>query len=696
MNLRAISRLLPALACGVALTVHAAPVPPYAAVKAAHRPSDVPLLDRHGAAIQSLRVDMAERRGDWIALADVSPSMVRMLLLAEDKRFMEHRGVDVGAIGQAALDNLLRPRARGASTITMQLAGMLDPALAPGQGGRTLGQKFDQARAALELERSWTKQQVLEAYLNLTPFRGDTRGIGAAALRLFGKQPSGLNLSESAILAALVRAPSAGGKVVARRACALMREVQPGAGCAVIEWDATRALLRPAQAPASGQALQAALKLPPGTRSTLDSKLQAFAAAALRQQLAQLRERNVNDGAVVVLDNASGEILAYVGNGGNSHVDGPGALRQAGSTLKPFLFGLAIERKLLTAASLIDDAPLNIDAEGGAYVPQNYDRSYRGLVSVRTSLAGSLNIPAVRTILLTGVAGLHQRLQALGLTSLTQDPDYYGQSLALGGAEVSLLELANAYRTLANGCRFSPATLVARPSIPGRQVCDPRAAWIVGDILSDRAARSVTFGLGNDLATTYWSAVKTGTSKDMRDNWAIGYSPRYTVGVWVGNFDGQPMWDVSGVSGAAPAWREVMDYLHSGAPARQPPAPPGIVRQAVSYAPEVEPARSEWFVRGTATTRVEAAPSSARAARIEYPSENAILAIDPDIPGELERVAFKAQAGKGLRWRLDGVDLGEVGPGFLWKPVAGPHTLALVDSGGRAVDEVRFSVRGSR
>jgi penicillin-binding protein 1C len=671
-------------------------VPTFAALKAAHKPSDASLLDRHGQVIQSVRIDAMERRSDWLALSDVSPAMLRTLLLAEDKRFMEHKGVDYGAIGQAALDNLFRPRPRGASTITMQLAGLLDPALAAGQGGRSIGQKFDQARAALELERSWNKQQVLEAYLNLVPFRGDTRGLGAAASRLFGKHPSGLNLSESAILAALVRAPSANEKVVARRACGLLREIDPGTGCADIEWDTARALLRPAQAPASGVALQAARKLPPGSRSTLDGKLQQFASTALRQQLLQLRERNVNDGAVVVLDNANGEILAYVGNGGHGQVDGVTALRQAGSTLKPFLFGLAIERKLLTAASLIEDAPLTIAADGGAYVPQNYDHSYRGLVSVRTSLAASLNIPAVRTVMLLGVDAFQQRLRAVGLSSLTQGPEYYGQSLALGGAEVSLLELTNAYRTLANACRFTPATLTARGASSASQVCDPAAAWIVGDILSDRAARSVTFGLKNDLATTYWSAVKTGTSKDMRDNWALGYSPRYTVGVWVGNFDGQPMWDVSGVSGAAPVWREIMDFLHAGALARQPPAPAGVVRQALSYIPDLEPSRSEWFLKGTELAFIEVAAPAMRRARIEYPAANAILALDPDIPEHLERVAFKAQAGKGLRWRLDGRDLGDAGAGFMWKPVAGQHTLALVGQDGRAVDQVDFSVRGSR
>jgi len=321
---------------------------------------------------------------------------------------------------------------------------------------------------------------------------------------------------------------------------------------------------------------------------------------------------------------------------------------------------------------------------------------------VRTSLASSLNVPAVRTLMLTGLERFHRRLQDLGLSSLTQSADYYGYSLALGSAEVSLLELSNAYRTLANGGLYSAPTLLPKTLPQGtvalassRRVLDARASFIVSDILADRAARSLTFGLKNELATGFWSAVKTGTSKDMRDNWCIGYSDRYTVGVWVGNFDGQPMWDVSGVTGAAPAWREVMDYLHRQQPGRAPASPAGVVAQQIDYLPALEATRSEWFLAGTESAQIVLVTDGQREPKILYPAESTIIALDPDIPEALQRVFFQAQAGKGLSWRLDGAELGQASADYPWYPTPGKHLLALVDAEARVIASSRFQVRGN-
>jgi penicillin-binding protein 1C len=621
------------------------------------------------------------------------------VLQAEDQRFMEHGGVDLKAIGQAAWDNLFQRRARGASTITMQLAALLDPALRGGADGRNWSQKWNQALAARELEAGWSKPQILEAYLNLATFRGELQGVGAAARGLFGKAPSGLSVAEAAILASLLRAPGAAPKVVARRACALVRELKGSADCASVQWQALSALGRPAALAVLTPAPQVARKLAnAGSRSmpsTLDADLQRFALASLRRRLAELAERNVGDGALVVIDNASGEILAYVGNAGGSEVDGVASLRQAGSTLKPFLYELALERRMVTAASLLDDSPLDVPTGGGLYIPQNYDRQFKGYASVRTSLAGSLNIPAVRTLMMTGLDRFYERLHELGITSLTEPADFYGQSLALGSGDVSLLELANAYRTLANGGLYADVSLRPGARAATRRVLDPGASFIVGDILSDRGARSVTFGLKNELATGFWSAVKTGTSKDMRDNWCVGYSDRFTVGVWVGNFDGRSMWDVSGVSGAAPVWRDVMDYLHRDRPSRAPAPPAGVVRRQVAYRPAFEPERAEWFVSGTETGLVELVPRGQRAPMIVYPVEGSIIGIDPDIPEPQQRVMFQAQAGQGLRWRLDKEELAPAEEDFAWRPVAGEHQLELIDAGGKAVGAVKFEVRGA-
>jgi penicillin-binding protein 1C len=685
-----------------------AAVPTPREVKAAWRPSDTTLLDRHGEVIATVRADMSGRRLAWVALDDISPTLGRAVLQAEDQRFMEHGGIDFQAIGKAAWDNLFsgaHQRTRGASTITMQLAGLLDPKLAPRAAGRTWARKWDQALAARELEAGWNKRQILEAYLNLASYRGELQGIGAASRGLFGKAPSGLDAGEAAILASLLRAPTAPPRTVAKRACALARELDARADCAAIEWEVDAAFARtapPAAAPvaaATGVTPQLVRRLggAPGSvvRSTLDAGLQRFTAAALRRRLAELAERNVGDGAAIVIDNASGDVLAYVANGGAGEVDGVTSLRQAGSTLKPFLYELALERGQLTAASLLDDTPVDIPTVGGLYVPQNYDHQYRDAASVRTSLAGSLNVPAVRTLMLAGLERFHERLRLLGITSLTEAPEFYGWSLALGSGDVSLLELANAYRTLANGGLQDGVAFVPRAQSGRRRVLDARASFIVADILSDRAARSTTFGLSNELATGFWSAVKTGTSKDMRDNWCVGFSDRYTVGVWVGNFDGRSMWDVSGVSGAAPVWRDVMDYLHRDRPGRPPAAPPGVVRQTVRFVPAVEPERSEWFVRGTEVSLVEMLPPARRAPRIAYPAADSVIALDPDIPAPLQRVSFRAYGGAGLRWELDGVDAGPADQGAAWTPQPGEHELKLVGDDGRAVAAARFEVRGA-
>jgi penicillin-binding protein 1C len=459
------------------------------------------------------------------------------------------------------------------------------------------------------------------------------------------------------------------------------------------------------------------------TRSTLDADTQRYALASVRRPLLALRDRSVRDAALLVADNASGDVLAYVAGSGElssaRHVDGIQARRQAGSTLKPFLYARALDRRLLTAASLLDDSPLEIAVGRGLFRPRNYDETFRGLVSLRTALAGSLNVPAVRALLLVTPDELAAQLRQLGFGSVAQAGDYYGPSLALGSAEVTLWELVNAYRTLANAGRWSPLTLDTQPveagvSPAGRARTDGRtatasvreasgrdaplhvfsdaAAFIISDILADRDARSVTFGLESALATRFWSAVKTGTSKDMRDNWCIGYSRRYTVGVWVGNFSGAPMRDVSGMTGAAPIWSDVMNWLHRDLPSDAPAAPSGVRRAPAQFTDGVEPARAEWFVTGTEP--VGSAPLRALSPRIIAPTDGSVIAIDPDIPAWRQRVAFEAAASGDSRWVLDDADVGSASTMMLWAPVAGRHTLRLIDRDARVLGTVAFEVRG--
>jgi penicillin-binding protein 1C len=317
-------------------------------------------------------------------------------------------------------------------------------------------------------------------------------------------------------------------------------------------------------------------------------------------------------------------------------------------------------------------------------------------VSVRTALAASLNVPAVRTLVMVSPEAFARQLKAAGL-ALGQSGDYYGYSLALGSAEVSLLGLTNAYRTLANGGRFATTRYLAgaqQPASASVQAIDARAAFIVGDILSDANARARTFGFDSVLGTRFWSAVKTGTSKDMRDNWAVGWSARYTVGVWVGNASGAPMWDVSGTSGAAPVWAELMNYLQRGEPGRAPAPPDGVVQAQVRFGNELEAARTEWFLDGTSQPLFALAPNAAAAtARITAPSDGTILALDPDIPPDRQRVRFEAD-GSGLRWRIDGKPFAR-GSSAQWLPWPGRHVVELVDAGGTVADQVRLEVRGA-
>ncbi|MDO8455476.1 MAG: penicillin-binding protein 1C [Burkholderiaceae bacterium] len=702
-------------------------------VRSAHKPSDTRVLDRHGELIHRLRTDATVRRGPWVALADVSPALRTALVLSEDKRFYEHSGVDWQAVSAAAWANLWNSKTRGASTITMQLAGLLDEDLKRGSGGRSVAQKLGQTVSATVLERSWRKDQILEAYLNLVPFRGELVGLDAMSQTLFGKAAHGLDARESAVAAALVRAPNAKPAQVAQRACDVLKSLRTaGTDCDSLDLFTVGALQRRDYAASDGIAPHVARQLvsaaaraaiPTSIKTSLSAPLQRFAVQTLQQHLRELSGRHVEDGALVVLDNATGEVLAWVGSSGElsnaADVDGVTALRQPGSTLKPFLYAQAIAARRITAASLLEDSGTQIQTSGGLYIPQNYDHQFKGWISTRTALGASLNVPAVRTLVMVSPDAFHKQLVRLGLP-LKETGDYYGYSLALGSAEVSLLNLANAYRALGNGGRFSPTTFTtarARNAKPaGRTALDPGAAFIVGDILSDTNARARTFGTDSVLATRFWTAVKTGTSKDMRDNWALGWSQRYTVGVWVGNASGAPMWDVSGTTGAAPIWAAVMGYLHTTQPSHAPKPPAGVVQAPVQFADTAGPApleaaRSEWFLQGTQQTSFAmhsgALPSNnSRArgtkglelsrqqpARITSPTTGTIIALDPDIPPRHQRVRFTAE-GSNLRWLMDGKLLAQ-GASAQWLPWPGRHVVQIADAKGKVLDEVRLEVRGA-
>jgi penicillin-binding protein 1C len=713
------------LMAGGALSTAALALPSFEQVKAAWRTSDTVLLDRHGAPLQAARTDQTGMRGEWVSLAQVSPALRTALLLSEDKRFYEHAGIDWQAVSSAAWGNLWNSRTRGASTVTMQLAGLLDDDLAQakdGRPGRSIVGKIGQASTAWRLERHWRKDQILEAYLNLVGFRGELVGISALSASLFHKYPSGLNAEEAAMAAALVRAPNAPPPRVAARACGVLQDQGLKPDCRILATYTAQVLASKraerldadAQlAPHLARKLLAALPAPATARpatitTTLDAPLQRFARDTLRQHLNELSNRHVEDGALIVIDNATGDVLAWVGSSGGlsqaADVDGVSALRQAGSTLKPFLYEIAIEQRWLTAASILDDSPVGLTTGNGLYIPQNYDHDFKGPVSLRTALGASLNVPAVRTLVMVTPERFAQRLAALGLP-IKHNGDYYGYSLALGSAEVTLASLTNAYRALANGGRVSPWRLQPHDvvaQVTPSTTMDPAAAFIVADVLADREARVPTFGLDNALAARYWAAVKTGTSKDMRDNWCIGFSKRYTVGVWVGNANGDPMWAVSGTTGAAPIWRAVMDQLHKRHPdpqaSQSPAAPAGLVQQPVRFERQLEPPRAEWFITGTEQAEIRLA-SQAGAARtlIHAPSDRTIVALDPDIPPQAQKLSLATVPGVSRKWswRLDGKRLGPA-INTAWPMWPGKHLLELVDTGNQVMETVHFEVRGAQ
>ncbi len=659
--------------------------PSFSEVKQRYQISEATLLDAEGVVLQKTRVNLASRQFEWVPLADISPSLKSAVLFLEDRRFTAHGGVDYRALLRAAWDQRpwYRGAKRGASTVTMQLTGLLNPSLDGKRGRRSGWQKLTQIRDAKDLEKTWTKDQVFEAYLNLVSFHGDKRGLRAASRLLLGKDPHGLTEAEAMVLASRIQSPARQRTSREARVCSLYRQWKKVKECEPVKATLTSSWGRSSAPPASpGLAYHLLMKLKPRearpVRTTLDRSLQERALDSLRDHVTALNGKNVKDGAVLVIENETGFVRAYVGNVGDGssakYVDAIVAPRQAGSTLKPFVYAAAFEKGIIKPETLLEDTPAEIAVDGGrgVYRPQNYDNKFRGWVSARNALASSLNVPALKVFLMVGGETVVHRMQKLGFTNLREAQDY-GPSLALGTADISLWELTNAYRALANGGLSSDATVLAEASGPAREpvrVFTAEAVATVSSILSDRSARAMTFGLESSLSTRSWTAVKTGTSKDMRDNWCVGYGKKFTVGVWVGNLSGEPMWNVSGISGAAPVWAALMNELEAGGKAK-------------SKIPEAPPAE-------------DAVPlPQRRVARILYPTEGMIVALDPDIPHDHQRIFFETEAkASGDRLVLHGEpeprDVLDEG----WTPRSGVYEVVLQGKDGKPKDRVAFEVRG--
>jgi penicillin-binding protein 1C len=532
------------------------------------------LLDRNGEPLHHLVLPDFTRSSP-VSLGEIPQDLVDCTLAAEDRRFRSHGGVDLLATMRAAKDALMHRRAvSGASTITQQLIKLASPP-AP----RNLKTKLREAMLARHLEMKWSKDEILVAYLNRLPYGNHRSGPAEAARFYFQKPLADLSLAESALLAGLPQAPSRLNPVkhpkraLARRDVVLRRlsnqNASDPARIAAARSESLR--LRPLPENPVAPWLPDSL----GTwghgddpRCTIERGLQADVEAIVKEELAKLSGSNLKHAAVVVLDNRSREILALVSSGDwrapkGGQINGALTPRSPGSALKPFTWLLAFEKGGLHPASIVADIPTRFRTEQGLDAPENFDRTFRGPVSVREALACSLNVPAMRALNeIGGPRPLHELLLALGLESIGTDFQAYGLGLTLGNAPVRLLDLTNAYATLASdGQHRAPLLFPADPAEPSN-LLDRRATYLIADILSDADARAPSFGRGGPMELPFRCAAKTGTSSDFRDNWCLGYTAEFTVGVWAGNFDNSPMKSLSGVAGAGPIFHRSMERLH--------------------------------------------------------------------------------------------------------------------------------------
>jgi len=499
---------------------------------------------------------------------------VAALLAAEDARFFSHPGLDPWAILRASLSALKAGQiVSGASTLTQQLA-------------RTelrdvprWVRKFWEMSLALRLEAEYDKDELLELYVNRVHFGPKVLGVRAASERYFGKELKQLDLSEAATLAGLVRGPTLYDlerrpELAKRRRDRILLRLRQRAVYSdeVLDRALATPLVLHAYPPWTGAPhwvrtiLERAPKNQTDLLTPLDLRLQIELEGIARSHLLRLKNFEASALSIVVVDNHTSEILAYVGSPDfhstelSGQVDGVLALRQPGSALKPFLYAAAVDQLGLDGTSVLLDEPLSFAGPDGYWEPQNYDHKFRGPVTIRRALANSLNVPAVQVLSRLGFESGLEALHRFGFDSLAEPALHYGPALALGAGEVTLVELASAYSALARGGSQRSLRFLKNEAQGREQVaCSPRAAAEISDILQDAAARREVFGKSRDFEFPYPVSTKTGTSKGYRDAWSMGYNHEITVGVWVGNFDGRPMRLGSGSGSAGPIFHEVFE-----------------------------------------------------------------------------------------------------------------------------------------
>jgi penicillin-binding protein 1C len=607
------------ICCGICWPVQIPPLSNVASIK---------ITDRNGLLLREV-FSPASGRGTIISVDQASSEYISVLLTLEDKRFYSHFGIDPVAIAHAIYTNIRAGRiVRGGSTITQQLARNLHPRR------RTIAAKMIEAWEAIRMEAHWTKTEILTQYINRISFGNNNFGVEAASRFYFGKSAGNLTISEAAFLVSLPKNPTkynpsfSGYNFQKKRHRQVVNRLLTSHS--IDSADYTRALLQFPQVTIHHDIIKAphftnwVLSRGPQmtslVKTSLDLSLQQSAEEIAGRWVDECAQFNVTNAAVVVLDNSTGEILCYVGSADfwdyahDGEVDGVCALRQPGSSIKPFTYALALANGF-TAATVLPDIPSHLPTPGGDFVPHNYDKTYHGPVRLRTALGCSYNVPAVRVASRLGVDNLLKFLRTCGFDNLTRPSADYGLGLTLGNGEVSLMQLTRAYSLfprLGKPLSLNWTTPIANTGDGFER--DSRkipvaVTGIIGDILSDHDARAPAFGRKSVLDLPFHCGVKTGTTKDYKDNWTIGWAGRFSVGVWVGNFDGSPMHNVSGVTGAGPIFHEIMKAIEKlyGTPSPQK-LPAGIVKCRVCPLSGERPgswcheAIEELFVWGTEPT----------------------------------------------------------------------------------------------
>ncbi|MFT3782256.1 MAG: penicillin-binding protein 1C [Nibricoccus sp.] len=698
------------------------------------------LVDRSGAEIATIGSKRA-RVAEAATLAEMGPWIPRITVALEDHRFWSHSGVDfIGLFSAIRRDVWAFRLLSGGSTIAQQLIKNTR-----GRSGWRLFDKTYEMVAAVRLTREWSRERILEEYLNSIDYGNRRIGIKAAARAYFSKELRDLTLAEAIYLVSLPQAPTRFNpwkrpesaekrykRVIAqlqqrdvldKRMEALLASAPPP----VEHRSETNA------APHFVDALEKRVKNQRGrVETTLDLALQRKVQRLVKEHVEQLRGRGVGQAAAVVLDNRSGGVLAMVGSASYDSTDGQinGALlaRSCGSVLKPFLYAEAIERRLLTAASVLPDTPDVIRATFVDYDPRNFDERYLGPVRLREALGNSLNVPAVYTLAKVGARPFFHRLGEWGFC-FPRDLDDYGAGLILGNAEVRLLDLAAAFSGFAQGGKVATWRMLANDPSRVRAVSSPQTAAIIADILCDDDARRRAFGRGSPLATAKRYPCKTGTSSGFHDAWTVGATAEHTVAVWAGNFDGRPMESTSSIEAAAPLWREVIDLLEQDDGMTRPDELSGITHLEVCrltgrlptgaspgqvkeyFLPGTEPCESAnvWLRtddRGTslvlpaeyaawcasAYNHLGALVAEGEKLVIRCPADRGQYMLDRQLPAEQQQLSLEATGlpEKTIRWKIDGREVARSGNRWLWALELGEHEVVAV--GGGLSARVRFVV----